>query len=131
MLLDLRAEEVARGIIPPPEQVIEKSAAWLLGHRRLFNTLTDLGRVFQRPLVSKNGLRVPRRFNPAQDRQLPSLAPRSFHDLWQELAAEEAAAPAPARRRRPSRRTILTVAGASLLPLALLWRLLRRKGGKR
>ncbi|GIV81987.1 MAG: iron-sulfur cluster-binding protein [Anaerolineae bacterium] len=132
MLLDLRAEEVARGIIPPPEQAIEKSVAWLLGHRRLFNALTDLGRVFQRPLVSKNGLRVPRRLNPAQDRQLPSLAPRSFHDLWQELAAEEAAVePAPPRRRRPSRRTVLTVAGVSLLPLALLWRLLRRKGGKR
>lgn len=131
MLLDLRAEEVARGIITPPEQTIEKSAAWLLKHRRLFNALTNLGRVFQRPLVNRYGLRLPRRFNPAQERQLPSLAPRSFHDLWQELVAEEVA-PAPARRRWPSRRTALTVMGASLVPLALLGRLLlRRKGGKR
>ncbi len=131
MLLDLRAEEVTRGIIAPPEQAIEKSAAWLLGHRRLFNLLTDLGRVFQRPLVRHGGLWLPRRLNPAQERQLPSLAPRSFHDLWEELAAEEVA-PAPAvRRRLPSRRTTITLAGLSLLPLALLWRLLRRKGGKR
>jgi L-lactate dehydrogenase complex protein LldF len=135
MLLDLRAEEVARGVIAPPEQAIEKSAAWLLGHRRLFGLLLDMGRVFQRPLVSKDGLRVPRRFNPAGDRRLPALAPRSFHALWDDLAAEEEAVPAvvPVKKpaRVPSRGRMAAVIGASLVPLVVLWHLLRRRGGKR
>lgn len=134
MLLDLRAEEVTRGIIGPPEQAIEKSAAWLLGQRRLFGLLTDAGRIFQQPLVGKDGLRVPRRLNPAQERRLPTLAPRSFHALWDELAAEAETAPAatPPRKaaRKPSRGRMAALIGASALPLAVLWHLLRRRGRK-
>ena len=132
MLLDLRAEEATRGVIAPPEQAIEKSAAWLLGHRRLFGLLLDMGRIFQRPLVSKDGLRVPRRLNPAQERRLPTLAPRSFHALWDELAAEETAAGiAPVKKvtRKPSRGRMAAVIGASAC-LVVLWHLLRRRGGR-
>ncbi|MBP8973486.1 MAG: hypothetical protein KBH93_06380, partial [Anaerolineae bacterium] len=135
MLLDLRAEEATRGVIAPPEQVLEKSAAWLLGHRRLFGLLADVGRIFQQPLVSKDGLRVPRRLNPAQERRLPTLAPRSFHALWDDLAAEEEAVPEaiPVKKaaRKLSRGRIAALIGASLVPLAVLWHLLRRRGGRR
>ena len=90
MLLDLRAEEAQTDVIPLPEQLIEKSAAWLLGHRRLFNLALDVGRIFQTPLVAGNHLRIPDALNPAGERQLPSLAPRSFHELWDEISDDDA-----------------------------------------
>lgn len=86
MLLDLRADEVERKVMPRTERWIEGAAAGLLARPRLFRLLTALGRVFQRPLVRRDrSLRVPRRVNPAGDRRLPTLAPRSFHALWDEL----------------------------------------------
>ncbi|MBN1563982.1 MAG: iron-sulfur cluster-binding protein, partial [Anaerolineae bacterium] len=89
MLLELRAEEAKTDVIPLPEQVIEKSIAWLLGHRRLWNFALDMGRIFQTPLVDHNHLRVPEAINPAGERQLPCLAPRAFHDLWDDLREDD------------------------------------------
>jgi L-lactate dehydrogenase complex protein LldF len=89
MLLDLRAEEVKTDVLPQEEQFIEKSIAWLMGHRRLWNFTLDVGRVFQTPLVDDDHLRVPDELNPAGERQMPSLAPRSFHDLWNDLREED------------------------------------------
>jgi L-lactate dehydrogenase complex protein LldF len=97
MLLDLRAEEADTGVIPLPEQLIEKSVAWLLGHRRLFNFALDVGRVFQTPLVSDGHLRLPAVINPAGERQLPSLAPRAFHDLWDDLRDQDQSLDAPSQ----------------------------------
>ncbi|NDJ76034.1 MAG: iron-sulfur cluster-binding protein [Chloroflexi bacterium] len=91
MLLELRADEVEQRIIPRQERLLEGSAAWVLGRPRLFRFLTGLGRFFQRPLARNGSLRLPRGLNPARDRQLPALAPRSFRELWDDgLSANDA-----------------------------------------
>lgn len=89
MLLELRAEEAATKVIPWPERLIETVIAWLLGHRRLFGLLTDIGRVFQMPLVRGRSLRLPRHLNPAGERNLPSLSRRSFHAMWKDIKSED------------------------------------------
>ncbi|NLX11291.1 MAG: iron-sulfur cluster-binding protein [Chloroflexi bacterium] len=85
MLLDLRRDEVQGRMLSPVERFIEQAAAYVLGHYRLYRLLTGTARIFQRPLVRGRFLRVPRRVNPAGERDLPSLAKRSFHDLWDEI----------------------------------------------
>jgi hypothetical protein len=85
MLLDLRAEEVTKRIIPRTERFAESSVAFVLSHARLYRVLTGLARVFQRPIARRGSLRVPRRLNPVGDRQLPALAKRSFRDMWDEI----------------------------------------------
>lgn len=85
MLLDLRRDEVQGRMLSPVERFIEQAAAFVLGHYRLYRLLTGTARIFQRPLVRGRFLRVPRRVNPAGERDLPSLAKRSFHDLWDEI----------------------------------------------
>lgn len=90
MLLDLRADEVDQHILSREEHLIESGIAWLLGQRRLFNFLADMGRIFQKPLVDQDRLlAVPPEFNPAGERRLPTLAERSFHDLWNDLREED------------------------------------------
>jgi L-lactate dehydrogenase complex protein LldF len=83
MLLELRVQEVDRQIIPRRERWAERAAAFGLAHERLYRMGTGLARLLQRPLVEQGTLRVPRRWNPAQERQLPALAPRSFRELWE------------------------------------------------
>lgn len=117
MLLALRAEEVKRGVIDPPEQAIERGAAWLLGKPRLFALLTNIGRVFQFPLARDGQLRLPQAVNPAGVRRLPALAPRSFHDLWDDLAEEDG----PPRAAPQGIHPALAAFG-----LALIWWLLNR-----
>jgi L-lactate dehydrogenase complex protein LldF len=89
MLLAMRAEEATTKVIPWPERLIETGVARLLGHRRLFGLLTNIGRVFQVPLVRGRSLRVPRRLNPAGERNLPSLSKRSFHAMWNDIKSED------------------------------------------
>jgi L-lactate dehydrogenase complex protein LldF len=89
MLLAMRAEEATTKVIARPERLIETGIARLLGHRRLFGLLADIGRVFQVPLVRGRSLRVPRRLNPAGERNLPSLSKRSFHAMWDDIKSED------------------------------------------
>jgi L-lactate dehydrogenase complex protein LldF len=89
MLLAMRAEEATTKVIPWPERLIETAVARLLGHRRLFGLLTDIGRVFQVPFVRGRSLKVPRRLNPAGERNLPSLSKRSFHAMWDDIKSED------------------------------------------
>ena len=122
MLLELRKDEVDQSLLSEVEEVIEKGIAWLLGHQVLFETLTNIGRVAQLPLVRSGGLAVPRELNPAGERQLPKLAARSFHTIWEndlrEDAGEQDAQPV-VIAFRPWQ----IVLGA----LLLAWLLLRRK----
>ena len=125
MLLDLRAEVAEKKYVSGPERTLETGIARLLTHQHLFGFLTSMGRVFQRPLVRGRQLWVPRRINPAGERQLPSLAPRSFHALWADLEHEGANGEPPASEaERPRRwkrlRTIVigVVAGVTIS----LWR---------
>lgn len=89
LLLALRAEEVERGLASPLEAGLERGAAFVLAHERLLQAGRSLLALGQRPLLDGQQLRVPARFNPAGERSLPSLAPRSFHELWPELEQED------------------------------------------
>ncbi len=120
MLLALRADLVKQDIIGGTERLIEESIAELLAHQRLFNGLTDLGRVGQIPLARGGALALPTALNPAGERSLPCLAPRSFHEIWPELAGPGEAQPS----RYPPRRLILA---ALLVGLLILLRTLFRR----
>jgi len=85
MLLELRGDEVSERIIPWPERFAEQSAAFVMGHVRLYRFLTGLARFFQRPLARHSSIRIPRRLNPAGERELPALAQRSFRAMWDEI----------------------------------------------
>jgi L-lactate dehydrogenase complex protein LldF len=85
MLLQLRTEEVQQRIMPWYERWGEEIIGVVLSHTRLYRTLTGIARVFQRPLVRRGSLRLPRRLNPAGERDLPALAPRSFRALWKDI----------------------------------------------
>ncbi len=82
MLLELRAEEVRRGIVPAPESLAERTVAWGLAHERLYRLGTGLGRLAARPFTQDGYTNLPPRLNPAQERRLPGLAPRSFQKIW-------------------------------------------------
>jgi L-lactate dehydrogenase complex protein LldF len=136
MLLDLRAEEAQTDVIPLPEQMIEKSIAWLLGHRRLFNFALDVGRVFQTPLVrnhhlSGHHLSVPDTINPTGERQLPALAPRSFHDLWDELREDDDRTSESARKDDERVIALTPLQIVMLISVLVVWLLLRRLFGKK
>ncbi|MBN1679231.1 MAG: iron-sulfur cluster-binding protein [Anaerolineae bacterium] len=85
LLLKLRAEEVREHMLTPQERLLENAVAFVLRHPRLYRALTGLGRIFQRPLARGGLLRLPRRLNPAGERQLPALAKRSFRSMWNEI----------------------------------------------
>jgi L-lactate dehydrogenase complex protein LldF len=83
MLLELRVREVEEQIIPRRERWVERAVAFGLAHERLYRMATGLARLLQRPLVDQGAFRVPARWNPAQERRLPALAPRSFREMWE------------------------------------------------
>ncbi len=84
MLLELRADLVEQGLSPTKEGALEKAAAFALRYDKLWEVVTGLGRLGQRPLLKNGNLQVPYQFNPAGERQLPSLAKKSFRDLWRD-----------------------------------------------
>jgi L-lactate dehydrogenase complex protein LldF len=84
MLLELRADQVAQGIMPWWERLAERAAALGLSSEPFFRFGTNMGRILQRPFVAADHLRLPPSLNPAQARQLPALAPRSFRQMWAE-----------------------------------------------
>lgn len=84
MLLELRAEEVRRGIVPAPESLAERAVAWGMSHERLYRLGAGLGRLAARPFTLDGYTILPQRLNPAQERRLPGLAPRSFRSLWRQ-----------------------------------------------
>lgn len=83
MLLELRVREVEERVIAGPERWAERAVAFGLAHERLYRWGIAIGRLLQRPVAGDGTLRVPRRWNPAQERRLPALAPRSFREMWE------------------------------------------------
>jgi L-lactate dehydrogenase complex protein LldF len=88
MLLELRADEVDQGVLSRTEQLAERSAAFVLGHERLMATVTRAMRWGQQPLARDGQLHIPLRLHPAPGRTLPSLAQKSFHQMWQDGEVE-------------------------------------------
>ena len=91
MLLDLRADQVEKKIMPWHERLAESGAAGVFAHERLLRLTTGALRFFQRPFKKDSHLNLPDRFNPAPGRQLPALAPRPFRDTWQDLEVKDPA----------------------------------------
>lgn len=89
MLLALRRREVDENILPWPERLAERAAAFGLGRERLYRLSADLARLAQKPLLDEDHLNVPDKLNPIHERRLPGLAARSFRDLWQSGELDE------------------------------------------
>lgn len=84
MLLELRADLVTQGIAHGTETVLEGGASLAMRNEKLWAFIMGLGRWGQRPLRQNDHLHIPTPFNPVGARQLPSLAKKSFRDLWQD-----------------------------------------------
>ena len=92
MLVELRRDQEEARIPPWPLRMMEQLAAFVLKSAKRLRLAAALARLLQRPLVGPDGLRLPRCINPAAERSLPALAPRSFRQMWEagELDGEEA-----------------------------------------
>jgi L-lactate dehydrogenase complex protein LldF len=84
MLLALRRDAVEQKLLPWRERVAERLAAAVLARARGTRFFAAAGRLLQRPLVKNERLDLPERLNPTNGRHLPSLAPRSFQEMWKE-----------------------------------------------
>ena len=84
MLLELRADQVAQGIMPARERAAEGAAAFILNHERLLRVARGALSHLQRPLRDGQQLKLPERLNPAGRRRVPALADKSFRQLWEE-----------------------------------------------
>jgi L-lactate dehydrogenase complex protein LldF len=80
MLLALRREEVSAHLLPWRERKAEEFAAYVLGSEKRMNFFTKMGRLGQRPFQRDDALHLP--FNLGDGRDLPTLAPQSFHQMW-------------------------------------------------
>ena len=89
MLVELRRDEEAARIPPWSVRWMEAAAAFVLKSPRRLRLATALLRLAQRPFVGSRGLRLPARLNPAGERSLPALAPRSFRRMWASGELEE------------------------------------------
>ena len=82
MLLALRAEEVQARVMPWYERLGERAAARVLRSERLMRFTAASLRLLQRPFLRQGRLALPAALNPAGERQLPTLAKKSFRDMW-------------------------------------------------
>ncbi len=89
MLLELRAQEVEDRIVNWRERAAERTVAFGMGHERLYRMGAGAARLLQAPMARDGQLNLPEKLNPAQDRRLPALAPRSFREIWQSGELED------------------------------------------
>lgn len=84
MLLELRADLVEQGLSSPVERMLEQGAALAMASRLTWELVTGMGRLGQRPWQENGQLNLPENLNPAGERKLPSLAQKSFRQLWRD-----------------------------------------------
>lgn len=89
MLLALRHDTVEQKLLPWPERTAERLVASIFAGERSTRLAAATGRLFQRPLVKDGRLQLPDSLNPTQGRALPSLAPKSFREMWAKGEIEE------------------------------------------
>lgn len=82
MLLELRKDEVEQGIIPWHERKLEEMVADGMAAPSRMRAGSSVLRVLQRPFQKENSVQLPQFLNPAGKRKLPSLAKKSFRQMW-------------------------------------------------
>ncbi len=90
MLIELRKENVERGVAPGPERLVFKIFARLLTMPGLYRLAAPVGRLLQRPFARGGGIRRLPLFlgEWTRTRDLPAIAPRTFAERWAELERE-------------------------------------------
>jgi len=90
MLIELRRQVDEKRIAPWIERVVFESFGWLLARPLLYGLAGRIARVLQRPFVRDGAIRsLPLFFGDwTRTRDLPAVAPRTFHERWKELARE-------------------------------------------
>ena len=85
MLLELRADEVERNLLPLFERLAEGAASHVLNRPRLLGLARGALSRLQTPLLQGDDhIRLPMALNPASPRRLPALAKKSFRDMWKD-----------------------------------------------
>jgi L-lactate dehydrogenase complex protein LldF len=86
MLVELRHGLDEERIVPWPERMLFRVAAWVLGSPARFRLAARLGRLGQRPFVRDGRLRnLPLFGRWTQSRDLPPVAARTFSERWPDL----------------------------------------------
>lgn len=90
MLIELREEEVERGMSPRSERAAFGFFGWLTRHRSLFDLAVRLGRIFQRPFARAGEISSapPPLAGWTQYRDFPALAEKSFSERWDDVQRE-------------------------------------------
>jgi L-lactate dehydrogenase complex protein LldF len=82
MLLALRVDEVETRLLPWRERKLEEWAAAVLARPGWLRWISGVLRWLQRPFARQGKLRLPGPLHPTRERDLPTLAPKSFRDMW-------------------------------------------------
>ncbi len=87
MLIELRDEQVARGMTPRSESWAFRGFGRLARHRFLYDLAVRVGRLLQRPLTRDDRIASapPPLSGWTQYRDFPALADRSFGERWEEM----------------------------------------------
>src|SRR5881397_570904 len=90
MLIELRREVDETKIAPRTERAVFKAFGRLLTRPVLYRLAARIARLLQRPFVRDGAIRsLPLFFGDwTRTRDLPAVAPRTFHERWKELARE-------------------------------------------
>src|SRR5437870_8539152 len=90
MLIELRREVREKQIAPWVERVAFKVLARLLMRPALYRVAAKAGRLLQRPFARDGGMSGVAFFfgEWTRTRDLPAIAPRTFHERWADLARE-------------------------------------------
>jgi len=90
MLIELRREVDEAKIAPRTERAVFKALGRLLTRPALYRLAARIARLLQRPFVRDGAIRsLPLFFGDwTRTRDLPAVAPRTFHERWKELARE-------------------------------------------
>lgn len=84
MLLELRKDTVEHNILPWHERKLEEAVGWVLTNEHMMKLATGIGRLAQRPWVKKGKFNPPQSLVPDLGRELPSLAKKSFRQMWRD-----------------------------------------------
>ncbi len=82
MLLELRADQVKRGLVNPTDALGERAVAFAMSHSHLWQVVTRLARLGQRPFLHNNQLQLP--IDIIGERKPPKLHKKSFRQIWQD-----------------------------------------------